>query len=149
MLHFRIRWCHDSLYRYNYYLSAEGEKQFCDIRTFFKFHVSFHTLSVFPAPLAFGAAIDSACVLFDSKCGVQGRCKLYDHTKFRLRLHGGVCVVKVAATFFYLIGWYMSRKYSDMYEDTEKRNQKVKEGCDDNERNEKKEELLYGDNQKA
>ena len=36
----------------------------------------------------------------------------------------------------------MSRKYSDMYEDIEKRNQREKEGCDDNERNEKKEGLL-------
>ena len=115
---------------------TEAEKLFYDILT-----MSF-SLLVFPAPLAFGAAIDSACVLFDSKCGVQGRCKLYDHSKFRLRLHGGVSVVKVAATIFYLIGWYMSRKYSDMYEDIEKRNQREKEGCDDNERNEKKEGLL-------
>lgn len=78
--------------------------------------------SVFPAPFVFGAAIDSACILFDSKCGVDGRCKLYNHGDFRLRLHGGVLFVKMIATLFYLTGWYFSRKHADFYENIERMN---------------------------
>ena len=104
---------------------------------------------MFPAPLAFGALIDNACVLFESKCGVEGRCKLYDHTTFRLRLHGGVNVVKVVATMFYIAGFYFGRKYSEMYETIEKQNNAAREGCQDNEDNERGEELLSKNEENA
>ncbi|XP_063868485.1 solute carrier organic anion transporter family member 74D-like [Scylla paramamosain] len=40
-----------------------------------------------PAPIIMGAIIDSACVVWETSCGVTGNCWLYDSDHFRRVLH--------------------------------------------------------------
>ena len=58
-------------------------------------------------------------------------------------------MVKAGALIFYIIGYIMSRNYSDMYHDIEQKNERAKEGSQDNEFNEKKEELLKQEDPKV
>ncbi|KAG8321501.1 hypothetical protein J6590_045567 [Homalodisca vitripennis] len=41
-----------------------------------------------PCPIVYGAIVDSACLLWDTVCGKQGACRLYDTKMFRLFFHG-------------------------------------------------------------
>lgn len=48
-------------------------------------------------PIIIGRVIDGMCVIWDVKCGVTGRCLLYDNDLFRLKLHG-YCVVALGCS---------------------------------------------------
>lgn len=43
-----------------------------------------------PCPIVYGAIVDSACLMWDSVCGKQGACRLYDTKMFRIFFHGTV-----------------------------------------------------------
>ena len=40
-----------------------------------------------PRPTLLGAAIDSACLLWQTQCGQRGHCWVYDMDKYRFNLH--------------------------------------------------------------
>ena len=66
----------------------------------------------FPAPMLFGYAIDEACLVKDTQCTSTGRCLIYDSTKFRIRLHGLIVIIKVLATICYGLAWFFSRRFN-------------------------------------
>jgi len=54
-----------------------------------------------PAPIAFGAVIDKACILWRTdKCGERGNCWIYDPEKLRLYLHGLTALCILLGVFF-------------------------------------------------
>ncbi|KAK8733345.1 hypothetical protein OTU49_006596, partial [Cherax quadricarinatus] len=76
-------------------------------------------LSVFafiPAPIMMGAIIDSACLVWDNKCGRSGNCWLYDTDKFRLILHLVPAAFIFLSVFGDLVVFYYSRQL-DLYGD--------------------------------
>lgn len=65
----------------------------------------------FPAPLLYGAIIDSICVVQQhGGCSRKGACLLYDHDNFRYQLHALPLIAKIAASVMYTIGWFISRR---------------------------------------
>ncbi|KAK2166773.1 hypothetical protein LSH36_35g02000 [Paralvinella palmiformis] len=65
-------------------------------------------LGCMPAPVVFGALVDTTCILWESKCTGTGSCLLYDSRKFRLRIHGSALFfdffsVMCAVSIYYLI----------------------------------------------
>ncbi|PIK62699.1 putative solute carrier organic anion transporter family member 2A1 [Apostichopus japonicus] len=51
-----------------------------------------------PGPIYYGAAIDTACLLFQSSCGQSGNCLVYDIEKFRYVFNGITLTLQVLAT---------------------------------------------------
>ncbi|KAG8137121.1 hypothetical protein E2320_005656, partial [Naja naja] len=45
-------------------------------------------LAWLPAPMVYGSAIDTACLLWQYKCKKRASCRYYDHTAFRRRFVG-------------------------------------------------------------
>lgn len=41
-----------------------------------------------PCPIVYGAVVDSACLIWETICGKQGACRLYDENFFRMFYHG-------------------------------------------------------------
>lgn len=41
-----------------------------------------------PCPIVYGAVVDSACLVWETACGEQGACWLYDANVFRMFFHG-------------------------------------------------------------
>lgn len=41
-----------------------------------------------PCPIVYGAVVDSACLVWETACGKQGACWLYDAGIFRMFYHG-------------------------------------------------------------
>lgn len=66
-------------------------------------------LAAFPAPAAFGLAIDSTCLAQQVSCTRKGACLLYDKSSFRFRLHGTAVLLKIGATLSYGLAFYSSR----------------------------------------
>ncbi len=62
--------------------------------------------------MLFGYAIDEACLIKDTQCTSTGRCLVYDSTKFRIRLHGLIVIIKVLATICYALAWFFSRRFN-------------------------------------
>jgi len=62
----------------------------------------------FPAPLIYGAVIDSTCLVVQTSCSRTGACLLYDQDQFRLRLHGMPALAKICALCMYSVALYMS-----------------------------------------
>ncbi|XP_059146311.1 solute carrier organic anion transporter family member 4C1-like, partial [Physella acuta] len=60
-------------------------------------------------PLVFGYVIDGICVQWDSSCGVRGRCLLYDHRLFQLKLHGYIVVPGAGCLLFMFIAFFYAR----------------------------------------
>ena len=50
-----------------------------------------------PGPIAFGAIVDSSCLLWRSSCGADGSCQLYDNASFRYRLHATTAMLIAAS----------------------------------------------------
>lgn len=48
-----------------------------------------------PCPIVYGAIVDSACLMWDSVCGKQGACRLYDTKMFRIFFHGTVKILTI------------------------------------------------------
>ena len=62
-----------------------------------------------PAPLLFGALIDSTCILWDESCGKRGACLLYDTAAFRYLTYGvGVGVLTFVLSCKAIL-WYLIR----------------------------------------
>ncbi|XP_076068296.1 solute carrier organic anion transporter family member 74D-like isoform X2 [Oratosquilla oratoria] len=51
------------------------------------FTVFLSIFSFIPAPIIMGAIVDSACLIWEEKCGRRGNCWFYDSDKFRYILH--------------------------------------------------------------
>ncbi|XP_047739900.1 solute carrier organic anion transporter family member 74D-like [Hyalella azteca] len=49
--------------------------------------VLYRLFGFIPGPIIMGAVVDSACMMWDRKCGQRGNCWLYDSDKFRLLMH--------------------------------------------------------------
>lgn len=67
-------------------------------------------LGAIPAPLIYGAAIDTACRLWQTECGKQGSCYIYDLAVFRYAYLGVNFVFKVLTVFFYLVALWLIRR---------------------------------------
>ena len=92
----------------------------------------------FPAPILFGMAIDSACVVLQGACtkSRSGACLLYDNGAFRLRLHGFLIMLKFCALVMYTVALLVSRTSSYKDGSAEKRKSighVEEEGDDDDE----------------
>ncbi len=56
-------------------------------------------ISAFPAPMVFGAVVDSACLVLQGggECSKRkGACLLYDSNKFKNYMHGFVVAIRVS-----------------------------------------------------
>jgi len=62
----------------------------------------------FPAPLLYGAVIDSTCLVLQTSCARKGACLLYDQEPFRLRLHSLPVLAKIGAFMMYCLATYAS-----------------------------------------
>ncbi|XP_068243215.1 solute carrier organic anion transporter family member 74D-like isoform X2 [Palaemon carinicauda] len=69
-----------------------------------------------PGPLIMGKIVDSSCLIWEEKCGIQGNCWLYDTDKFRILLHS----FAAGLVFLSLFGDLVMFKYAhllDLYGD--------------------------------
>ncbi|PIK52235.1 putative solute carrier organic anion transporter family member 1A4 [Apostichopus japonicus] len=62
-----------------------------------------------PAPIIYGAIIDSACLMFQSSCGQSGSCIVYDIEKYRFTFHGLNNVLRVLGTLFLFVAYLSVR----------------------------------------
>jgi MFS family permease len=74
----------------------------------------FRLLGAVPAPLVFGALVDSACVLRERRCGADGGCLEYDNWQLRVTFVLLGLVPKAAACACYALGWW---HFDSPYED--------------------------------
>ncbi|XP_071955219.1 solute carrier organic anion transporter family member 2A1-like [Antedon mediterranea] len=58
-----------------------------------------------PAPLIFGAAIDSSCIFWEKTCGEKGSCSIYNLDDFRLAFFGVTVALKTVSVICNLICW--------------------------------------------
>ncbi|XP_034242693.1 solute carrier organic anion transporter family member 74D-like [Thrips palmi] len=61
-----------------------------------------------PCPIVYGAVVDSACLVWETACGKQGACWLYDASIFRMFYHGTTGAIMLCAFFVDLVVWYKS-----------------------------------------
>lgn len=59
-----------------------------------------------PCPIVYGAVVDSACLIWETTCGKQGACKLYDENFFRMFYHGTTGAILLCAFLVDIIVWY-------------------------------------------
>ncbi|XP_024085155.1 solute carrier organic anion transporter family member 3A1-like [Cimex lectularius] len=59
-----------------------------------------------PCPIVYGAVVDSACLIWETTCGKQGACKLYDENFFRMFYHGTTGAILLCAFLVDVIVWY-------------------------------------------
>ncbi|XP_068239487.1 solute carrier organic anion transporter family member 74D-like [Palaemon carinicauda] len=71
-----------------------------------------------PAPIIMGAIVDSACIVWDKNCGVQGNCWLYDSEKFRIILHLVPAILVLVSVLGDIVVYYYSRQL-DLYGERE------------------------------
>ncbi|KAJ8045283.1 Solute carrier organic anion transporter family member 1B2 [Holothuria leucospilota] len=62
-----------------------------------------------PGPIYYGAAIDTACLLFQSSCGKTGNCLVYDIEKFRYVFNGITLTLQVLATLCVIACYFTVR----------------------------------------
>ncbi|XP_033107038.1 solute carrier organic anion transporter family member 3A1-like [Anneissia japonica] len=62
-------------------------------------------LGMIPAPLLFGAAIDSSCIFWEETCGDSGSCLIYNLKDFRLAFFGVIVALKAISVLCNLICW--------------------------------------------
>jgi len=68
----------------------------------------------FPAPMIYGAVIDSTCIVLQQSCSRQGACLLYDVDSFRVRLHLLTVAFQLGTVTINALAWYLScRRYTD------------------------------------
>ncbi|XP_067667640.1 solute carrier organic anion transporter family member 2A1-like [Haliotis asinina] len=58
-------------------------------------------LAFLPAPIVYGYIIDSACLIWESSCGVRGACGQYDLESLRVRLKATECGLRVTGLVFF------------------------------------------------
>lgn len=59
-----------------------------------------------PCPIVYGAVVDSACLVWETACGENGACRLYDANIFRMFYHGTTGAILLCAFFVDVIVWY-------------------------------------------
>ncbi|XP_063220394.1 solute carrier organic anion transporter family member 74D-like [Bacillus rossius redtenbacheri] len=82
-----------------------------------------------PCPIVYGAVVDSACLVWETACGEQGACWLYDSSVFRMFFHGTTGAILLCAFFVDLIVWYKAESINFVDEkqpDTEKEDELFK-----------------------
>ncbi|XP_035659491.1 solute carrier organic anion transporter family member 5A1-like [Branchiostoma floridae] len=86
--------------------------------------VLFRTLAYIPAPIYYGATIDTACILWQPLCnGDKGACWEYDATRFRFLYFGLSAGLKAMSVLFVFMTWISLRRAATEYvEDAENRN---------------------------
>ena len=68
----------------------------------------------FPAPMIYGAVIDSTCIVLQQSCSRQGACLLYDVDSFRVRLHLLTVAFQLGTVTINALAWYLScRRHTD------------------------------------
>ena len=72
-----------------------------------------------PYPLVYGAVTDSACLIWEEKCGHRGNCWFYDSNKFRNLLHGLTLGLYLTGSFFDFIVVILSNRIKNFYDDEE------------------------------
>lgn len=70
-----------------------------------------------PYPMLYGAIFDSACLVWEDKCGKPGVCWLYDTDRLRYAYHGLSVAILLTAIIFELGLLYHSGHISDFYSD--------------------------------
>ncbi|XP_071114023.1 solute carrier organic anion transporter family member 5A1-like [Haliotis cracherodii] len=60
-----------------------------------------------PAPIMFGNAIDTACLLWKQKCRDYGQCLLYDIVQFRYKYVGIGAGLKIMGLLFFTGVWFL------------------------------------------
>ncbi|XP_054164681.1 solute carrier organic anion transporter family member 74D-like [Oppia nitens] len=70
-----------------------------------------------PCTMVFGAVTNSACMIWESKCGQTGNCLVYDSDKFRRRIHGLTLGLYFAGSVFDLIVVLLSSRIKNLYND--------------------------------
>lgn len=63
-------------------------------------------LSSAPSPIVVGSVIDSACLLWNTACGREGACLLYDAGALRIRIHAMYGVLRATGLLFDIWVWY-------------------------------------------
>lgn len=71
-----------------------------------------------PCPIVYGAVVDSACLVWETICGKEGACKLYDTSSFRIFYHGTTSAILLCAFLVDMIVWYKAGKINFADEQT-------------------------------
>ncbi|XP_054164675.1 solute carrier organic anion transporter family member 74D-like, partial [Oppia nitens] len=72
-----------------------------------------------PGPLVYGAITNSACKVWEKKCGQTGNCLVYDTDKFKNRLFGVSLVFVMIGSMFDVLVIFMSSRIKNIYEDND------------------------------
>ncbi|CAG2103693.1 unnamed protein product [Medioppia subpectinata] len=80
------------------------------------------TTAFIPYPLVYGAVINTACEVWESKCGKTGNCLVYDSDKFRNRLHGLTLTLYFLGSALDVIVVFLSSRIKNLYDDEEEDN---------------------------
>lgn len=65
-----------------------------------------------PCPIIYGAVVDSACLVWKTRCNEIGACGLYDSGVFRMFFHGTTGAIMLCAFFMDLTVWYKAGSIS-------------------------------------
>ncbi|XP_075237613.1 solute carrier organic anion transporter family member 74D-like [Lycorma delicatula] len=71
-----------------------------------------------PCPIIYGAVVDSACLIWETACGKQGACWLYDTKIFRMYYHGITGAILLCAFLVDIIVWYKASSINFVDEQT-------------------------------
>ncbi|CAG2175707.1 unnamed protein product [Oppiella nova] len=81
---------------------------------------AFYSLFAFiPYPLVYGWVTNTACEVWESKCGKTGNCLVYDVDKFRYRLIGLTLGLYFVGSIFDIIVVFLSHRIKNLYNDDE------------------------------
>ncbi|XP_063971128.1 solute carrier organic anion transporter family member 2A1-like [Lytechinus pictus] len=67
-------------------------------------------LGFVPAPVYFGAAIQTTCLMFQSSCGKTGNCLIYDTDRLRNVLFGLLLLLKFSSVLCYFLSFITVRR---------------------------------------
>lgn len=70
-----------------------------------------------PYPILYGAVFDSACLVWEDKCGRPGVCWIYDTDWLRYAYHGLSVAILIVALLFEVGLVYHSNRMTDFYSD--------------------------------
>lgn len=62
---------------------------------------------------------DSACLIWEEKCGHRGNCWVYESPKFRNLLHGLTLALYLTGSLFDIIVVILSKRIKNLYDDKE------------------------------
>ncbi|CAG2177936.1 unnamed protein product, partial [Oppiella nova] len=76
----------------------------------FETYITLFGVTFIPYPLVYGAVTNTACEVWESKCGKTGNCLVYDSDKFRTRLHGLTLVLYFMGSVFDVIVIFLAKR---------------------------------------